>query len=407
MAGTGIGSSTNFPQGFAYGLSVRGMPLTQMQPGQVFFVGNGPVLNPNQKAASDGNRGTFLDPFATLNYAVNTATLSGRGDIVFILPGHRETIADATTFAFNSGAVAVIGLGAGNVRPTFTFTTATTANIPVRSSGCSIQNCIFINNFLDIASTFTGISASVTASIAVNTGNLGTGGGGIMTVTVVGSGTLYVGASLMGTLIPQGQTILSQLSGTTGGVGVYQVSIGSTFASGTVTSGSQDFAIDTCEFRDTSVILNALSIYTGSSTTNGSSGFQFTRNTISSLGTTAATTAIIAGAAQDRVNISDNFGNWAVLNDTAAMLAAGAFNLTNFQFDRNEINRPNTSTTSGLAISCSGTAWTGQCNNNRIWGLKNSAQIWINTGTKLAFNQNYCPITAAADKSGLINPAAV
>jgi hypothetical protein len=107
------------------------------------------------------------------------------------------------------------------------------------------------------------------------------------------------------------------------------------------------------------------------------------------------------------VNISDNVGNWAVLNDTAAMLAAAATSITNFQFNRNQINRPNTSTTSGLAISTSGTAWTGSCNDNRIWGLDNSAQIWIDTGTKLAFNQNFCPITAAADKSGLINPAAV
>jgi len=96
-----------------------------------------------------------------------------------------------------------------------------------------------------------------------------------------------------------------------------------------------------------------------------------------------------------------------VLNDTAAMLATAATSITNFEFARNSINRPNTSTTSGLAISTSGTAWTGQCYDNRIWGLDATAQIWIDTGTKLAFNQNFCPITGAADKSGLINPAAV
>ena len=57
--GTNLGASTNFPQGFAYGLSVRGMPLLQMQPGQVFFVGNSMILNPNQRAGSDSNRGTL------------------------------------------------------------------------------------------------------------------------------------------------------------------------------------------------------------------------------------------------------------------------------------------------------------------------------------------------------------
>ncbi len=80
--------------------------------------------------------------------------------------------------------------------------------------------------------------------------------------------------------------------------------------------------------------------------------------------------------------------------------------MTNFVFERNVINRPNTATTSGLAISTSGTAWTGQCNDNRIWGLDGSSQIWIDAGSGLAFNQNFCPITGAADTSGLINPAA-
>ena len=407
MAGVQNGSFTNFPQGFAAGLSVRGMPLTQMQPGQVFFVGNGPVLNPNQKVGSDGNRGTFLDPLGTLNYAVNTATQSGRGDIVFVLPGHRETLSNATTLAMNSGAVAVIGLGGGNMRPTFVLDTAVTANIPVRSSGCSIQNCLFVSNFAAIASVFTSISASVTASIAANTDNLGVGGGGILTVTAVGSGTLYVGAAVMGTAILPGTTILNQISGTTGGVGVYQVSVSQTFASGTITTGPHDFAVDNCEFRDLSSILNALTVVTGSSSANNLDGFSFTNNVITSLGTTAATTAIVVSTAQARVNISGNIGNWAVLNNTAAMLATGANSILQFQFNNNRINRPNTATTSGLAISTSGTAWTGSCNDNRIWGLNATAQIWIDTGTRLAFNQNFCPITAAADRSGLINPAAV
>ncbi len=390
------GNISNFPQGFANGLAVRGMPLLQMQPGNVFWLDNSPVLNVGQNGASDSNRGTFMSPFSTLQYALNSC-VQGRGDIIFVGAGHAETIANATTLALNCAGVAVIGLGAGNLRPTFTFTTATTANIPVRAAGMSIQNCLFINNFADIASNFTAISASVTASIASTT----------MTVSAVGSGTLYPGAALMGTGVTPGTIILSQLTGTTGSTGTYQVSRSQTVASTTVTTGPQDLAIDNCEFRDNSSILNALTVLTGSSTTNALSGLSFTRNAISSLGTTAATTAIKTVSAQDRVTISDNVGNWAVLNDTAAMLATGATSITNFLFERNKINRPNTSTTSGLAISTSGTAWTGSCNDNRIWGLDATAQIWIDTGTKLAFNQNFCPITAAADKSGLINPAAV
>ena len=406
MPGVSSGSFTNFPQGFAYGLSVRGMPLTQMQPGQVFYVGNGPVLNPNQKGGSDSNRGTFLDPFATLNYAINTACVSGRGDIVFVLPGHRESIANATTLTYNCGGVAVVCLGGGNLRPTFTFTTATTANIPVRAAGCSIQNALFLNNFADIASTFTAISASVTGTIATSGLPAGSSGG-YMNVTAVGSGTLYIGAAVMGTGILPGTTILAQLTGTTGGVGTYQVSVSQTFASGTITTGPHDFAIENCEFRDLSSVLNALTIFTGSASANNYDGLSFTNNVVSSLGTTAATTAIVVSTAGDRVTITGNYGNWAILADTAAMLATGANSILNFKFAGNILSRPNTTSTVGNMISTSGTAWTGQAAYNALWNLDNTAGVWIDTGTKLGFNQNFSPITGAADKSGLINPAAV
>ena len=62
---------TNYPQGFAAGLSVRGMPLTQMQPGQVFFVGNSTVLNPNQRAGSDGRQQQQLRQIIRGNTAVD------------------------------------------------------------------------------------------------------------------------------------------------------------------------------------------------------------------------------------------------------------------------------------------------------------------------------------------------
>lgn len=405
-----MGQITNFPQGFAAGLNVRGMPLLQMNPGNTYWVSNNPQLPTNAQQnkdaiiGSDGNRGTFQRPFATLLYALQQCN-HNTGDIIFIKPGHVETLSNATALIMATAGVSVIGLGSGTSRPTFIMDTATTANIPVRAANMAIQNCLFLANFAAIASVFTSQTASVTASIAVNNSIIP--GTGIMTVTVVGSGTLYPGASLLGTAILPQTIILSQLTGTTGGIGTYLVTGSQTFASGTITSATPDFAIDTCEFRDLSTVLNFVSIYTASAQANGSDGLSVTNNTIKGLGTTAATTALKTTVNQDRWNVSDNYGNWAVLNDTAAMIAAGAASITQFKFNRNFINRPNTSTTSGLAISTSGTAWTGQCNDNRIFGLNGTAQIWINTGTKLGFNQNFCPITAAADKSGLINPAAV
>src|ERR1700757_2697851 len=134
---------SNFPGGFANGLTVRGMPLVQMQPGQVFFVGNGPSLVQGARGGSDGNRGTFLSPFGTVQGALNSGSTGsgslssnqgiqdGRCDILFVLPGHKETISSATVLTLNTAGVAIIGLGSGLLRPTFTFTTATTANIPL------------------------------------------------------------------------------------------------------------------------------------------------------------------------------------------------------------------------------------------------------------------------------------
>lgn len=389
--------STNFPDGFANGLSVRGMPLLQMQPGQVFWVCNSQVLNPNSIGGSNNNKGTYQSPFATLEYAVNTMCVAGRGDIVFVGAGHRETISNATTATLRMSGVAVIGLGAGNMRPTFTFDTATTANIPLSGASMSIQNCLFIGNFAAIASVFTGQVASVTGSIAAT----------LLTVTAVGSGTLYPGSTIAATGLTLGTVILNQLTGTTGGVGTYTVSNSQTFASGTITTAPKDFAIDNCEFRDNTSSLNFVAIVTGTSTAASMDGLSFTNNKVSSLGTTAATTAIKILAATDRVTITGNYGNWAILADTAAMLAAGASSITNFNFSYNILSRPNTTATVGNMISTSGTAWTGQCAYNAIWNLDNSAGVWIDTGTGLGFNQNFSPITGAADKSGLINPVAV
>jgi len=78
------------------------------------------------------------------------------------------------------------------------------------------------------ASTTAAIAAStlsVTASIADT---------GVMTVTAVGSGTVVVGATLSGTGVTTGTMVTSQISGTTGGVGTYGVSIPQTTASTTV-----------------------------------------------------------------------------------------------------------------------------------------------------------------------------
>jgi hypothetical protein len=63
--------------------------------------------------------------------------------------------------------------------------------------------------------TISAATASVTGSITND----------MLTVTAVGSGTLYPGATLSGTGVASGTKVVNQTSGTIGGVGVYTVSI--------------------------------------------------------------------------------------------------------------------------------------------------------------------------------------
>lgn len=134
---------TNYPNGFAQGLSVRGLPLLSSYPGQVFWV----------HSTSGGNEGTFDSPFTTVTLAL-ARCVADRGDIIMVKAGHAEAITSATTLLLNVAGVAIIGLGTGTKRPTFTFTTANTARIPVSADNISIQNCRFVGNFLSIATCF-------------------------------------------------------------------------------------------------------------------------------------------------------------------------------------------------------------------------------------------------------------
>jgi hypothetical protein len=147
-------SASNFPNRFAAGISIGGVPLLQTHPGKAFWVYNGSALLSGQKGGSNGNKGTFDAPFSTLDYAIGQCT-ANRGDIIFVKPGHAETVSSATALALDVAGVAIVGLGVGTNRPTFTLDTATTATIGVSANNISMTNCIVSANFADIVSAFT------------------------------------------------------------------------------------------------------------------------------------------------------------------------------------------------------------------------------------------------------------
>ena len=144
--------TSNFPHGFANGITIRGMPLSVSHPGEVFFVNNSGVLPTGGIGGSDGNKGTYHEPWSTLEGAMNNGKVrASRGDVIFAMPGHAETISTATALNMDKAGVAWIGLGTGALRPTLTFDTATSAAISWTADYCSIQNFNLTGNFLSVA----------------------------------------------------------------------------------------------------------------------------------------------------------------------------------------------------------------------------------------------------------------
>ncbi len=385
--------NSNYPSGFPNGVTIRELPLTVTNPGKVWWVNNSAFLAPGGIAGSNGNPGTYQKPFATLaGCLANNGVLAGRGDTIMIMPNHAESISSATALTLSKSGITIVGLGVGASRPTFTLDTANTATINVVASNVSIQNCVFVGNFLSIATVFTMGGASVTGVISGTT----------LTVTAVGSGTLYVGSVITGTAITPNTTIVSQTSGTTGGIGVYTVNFSQTFASGTITTLSKNFSVDKCQFRDKSSVLGFLSLVTTTSVNNASDGLSFTRSTWQGLSTSASSPLILAGDLTDLV-VSDNYITMAVQNANAALIAKTTKVTLNMSVQRNMVFRLNTNTTNGGLISTTSTTDTGMVTDNYLQGATTSAAIMWPTGSTFGqFNNLY---DGDADASGFVLPA--
>lgn len=100
-------------------------------------------------------------------------------------------------------------------------------------------------NFADGKATFAAAStaatqgASVTASVAASTFSVtGSITNDRMTVTAVGSGVVRPGSTISGSGVASGSKVTGQVSGTSGGVGVYTVSIPEQSAVSTTISGT-------------------------------------------------------------------------------------------------------------------------------------------------------------------------
>jgi len=148
---------SNFPNGFANGVLIRGIPVTTAHPGRVMYVNNTTVLPDLGIAGSDGNPGTYLKPYKTLSYAISQCTAS-RGDVIFLMPGHAETISAAAGIALSKAGVCIVGIGTGTLQPTISFT-ATASTMTVTAANCTVYN---VNFAAGIQSVVAGIVLTAT-----------------------------------------------------------------------------------------------------------------------------------------------------------------------------------------------------------------------------------------------------
>lgn len=103
--------------------------------GARFFVHSGTGTN-----AVGGGRNPDA-PLATLDYAIGLCTAS-KGDTIYVMPGHAETIAAADGFDADVAGIRIIGLGWGALRPTFTYS-ATGSTAAVGAANVWIENIRF------------------------------------------------------------------------------------------------------------------------------------------------------------------------------------------------------------------------------------------------------------------------
>lgn len=81
-------------------------------------------------------------PFATLDYAIGRCS-ANNGDVIFVCPGHVETVTAAGGVAIDVAGLTIVGLGSGGARPTINFTTAVGASVLITAANTSIKNIVF------------------------------------------------------------------------------------------------------------------------------------------------------------------------------------------------------------------------------------------------------------------------
>ena len=112
--------------------------------GKIFIVGNSSVIGYNDILQKFGH--TIAAWYPDLD-AARAACTASRGDIILIGPGHAETLTTAADIALSVAGITVIGLGVGNLKPTFTFSsTDNAATMTVSGNNVRVEGIRIVTN---------------------------------------------------------------------------------------------------------------------------------------------------------------------------------------------------------------------------------------------------------------------
>lgn len=209
-------------------------------------------------------------PFATLAYAITKCTASN-DDRIYVMAGHAEAVTAAGSIALSKIGVSIIGLGNGTARPTFSWTTISSATMTITAAGISIKNCIF-----DIGNGITGLTSGIVISAAGVT---------------ISNCTFY--PTKAGTWIAPLQSILT-------------------------TAAANYLTIENCTWIPPALTTTTVSAATGVIAIVGGTGIRITNNVISSYCTTTTGPVSCVTTLTDNITIDRNI----IWNQTASSAKA-------------------------------------------------------------------------------------
>ncbi len=155
--------TSNYPNGFANGITLRNIPITIVPSGEstIFWV--------DSVHGSDGVgvKGSFVDPFASIAHAVaEIYALAGHGsggDIIYVAAGHVETIVAAGTLTINVPGLTIVFEGEGTSKATLNYTTAIAASMIISAANVTLYNprCTCNQDALTSPITITGANCQI------------------------------------------------------------------------------------------------------------------------------------------------------------------------------------------------------------------------------------------------------